>query len=529
VKPSARRTSEADGAAKPRSVFLSDLVAGLSVALVLIPQSLAYAELAGLPAFYGFYAAAVPPIAAALFASSPFLQSGPTALTSLLTLGVLSSAFEVGSPQFVAAAALLALLVGILRVGLGLFRLGFIAYFLSQPVLLGFTSAAAVLITASQLPTALGLRAPEGTLFSQLTWALGHVSLWNPTAISLSLVTLFLILGGKRLSTLFPGVLVAMLAGIGVSRVWGMDSPIIGTFDVALLRSVPALPWGAFPDLILGAAVIAVVGFAEPASIARTFSSEQPGRWNPNRELISQGVANLAAGLVGTFPVGGSFSRSSLNKLAGAKTRWSGLVTGLCALAFLPFTNLLSPLPKAVLAAVVIAAVVNLLDLEGLVKLWRYAKLQALTAYATFVLTLLLAPRVDYAVMLGIGLAVAAHLYREANLGVRIYREGDVLYLALSGVLWFGSAHQLEEAFERLLETQPDVSGLIIDASNLGRVDLSGSLLLAELISRAEGRGLKAETKGLEPHMQRVLSRVQREGRSDPCQPSGSQPSPEND
>ncbi len=510
MKPSARRTSKAEGAAKPRDVFLSDLVAGLSVALVLIPQSLAYAELAGLPAFYGLYAAAVPPIAAALFASSPFLQTGPTALTSLLTLGVLSSAFEVGSPQFVAAAALLALLVGILRVSLGFFRLGFIAYFLSQPVLLGFTSAAAVLIIASQLPAALGLPVPEGSLFSQLTWALEHVSFWNPTAIWLSLLTLSLILGGRHLSALFPGVLVAMLVGIGVSRVWGIDSPIVGSFDVVLLRPVPALPWAAFPDLLLGAVVIAVVGFAEPAAIARTFSSEQPGRWNPNRELVSQGVANLAAGFVGAFPVGGSFSRSSLNKLAGAKTRWSGLVTGLCALAFLPFAGLLSPLPKAVLAAVVIAAVVNLLDLEGLVKLWRYAKLQALTAYATFALTLLLAPRVDYAVLLGIGLAVAAHLYREADLGVVTRREGNTLYLALSGVLWFGSAHQLEEVFERLLEAQPNASSLVIDTSGLGRVDLSGSLLLAELIDRAEARGLKTETEGLEPHMQRVLGRVQR-------------------
>lgn len=489
---------------------LGDLLAGLSVALVLVPQSLAYAELAGLPAAYGLLAAAFAPIAAALFASSPFLQTGPTALTALLTLGVLSSSFEVGSPEFVAAAAPLALLVGVIRVGLGLVRLGGLAYFLSQPVLKGFTTGAAVLIFLSQLPTTLGLSAEGRGVLGGAADALSHPGRWNLTAASLMLLTLLIVLGGRRLSVRFPGVLVAVLIGLGVSLVFGFEGPTVGDAGAALPVLSLALPWDALPDLFLGAAIIAVVGFAEPAAIARTFSREQPGRWNPNRELVSQGAANLAAGLVGTFPVGGSFSRSSLNKSAGAKSRWSGLITGLGALAFLPFAGLLAPLPKAVLAAIVIAAVVNLLDLKGLFKLWRYAKLQALTAYATFALTLLLTPRVDYAVLLGIGMAVVAHLYREANLGVGVRREGDTLLLTLSGVLWFGSAHQLEAAFEQLLEAHPDASRLVIDAATLGRVDLSGSLLLAELIGRAKEAGLNVEVRGLEPHMKRVLSRVQK-------------------
>lgn len=327
---------------------LGDLLAGLSVALVLIPQSLAYAELAGLPAAYGLYAAAFPPIAAAFFASSPFLQTGPTALTALLSFGVLSGSFTPGSLEFVTAATLLALLVGVIRVGLGLVKLGGFAYFLSQPVLRGFTSGAAVLIFLSQVPAALGLPSGERGVLGGAAEALSHPRDWNATAVLLSLLTLLIVLGGRRLSARFPGVLVAALIGIGVSLALGFKGPTVGDAGAALPALSLGLPWRAFPDLLLGAAIIAVVGFAEPASIARTFSSEQLGRWNPNRELVSQGVANLAAGLAGAFPVGGSFSRSSLNKLAGAKTRWSGLITGLSALGFLPFASLLSPLPKAV-------------------------------------------------------------------------------------------------------------------------------------------------------------------------------------
>jgi len=496
---------------RPRWAQLShDLVAGLSVALVLIPQSLAYAELAGLPPVRGLYAAALPPVAAALFASSPVLQTGPTAMMAILTFGILSSTFEVGSPTYVGAAALLALLVGLIRVGLGLLQLGVIAYFLSQPVLKGFTSAAAVLIFLSQVPTALGVAPPQAGIFAALGWTLTHASSWPPEAPLLAALTLLLIWGGRRLSPLFPGVLVAVLTGLGFSLGFGYSGPVVGSVAPTLALSL-ALPWQALPSLVVGAGVLAVVGFAEPAAIARTYASA--GRWNPNREFVSQGVANLAAGLTGGFPVGGSFSRSALNHLAGARTRWSGLVTGGAVLAFLPFSTLLAALPKVVLAAVVIAAVWSLLDVGGLARLWRFARLQALTAYATFALTLLLAPRIDYAVVVGVALAVAAHLYREVNLGVTVRRE-DGLQVELSGVLWFGSAHQLEAALRPLLREAPRGTLLRLDARGLGRLDLSGAMLLAELLAEAERRGLRTEVRGLKPHMKRVLRRVREEGRS---------------
>ena len=489
--------------------FPADLIAGLSVALVLIPQALAYAELAGLPAPLGLIAAAFPAILAAPFASSPYLQTGPTALTSLLTFGILSAHFASGSSSYIAAAALLALLVGLIRVSLGLLKLGAIAYFMSRPVLQGFTSAAAVLIIVSQLPTALGLTPPVEGLWSGFFYTLLHPQALNPLAISFTLLTLLLVLGAKRLSPLIPGVLIAVTLATLLSFQLNYPGPVVGAFQAGLPLPSLLLPWAELPQLLLGAAVIAVIGFAEPAAIARTYAQASRKRWNPNRELLSQGVANLTSGLFGGFPVGGSFSRSALNKEAGTNSRWSGLITGLTVLAFLPLAFLLAPLPKAVLAAIVIGAVLGLLAPANLLSLWRYARLEATTAYATFLLTLLLAPRVDYAVVIGIGLAVAVHLYREAELGIRQEQQGDSLTLYLSGVLWFGSAQQLEEHYQQLFPLK-GVQHLIIDASALGRVDLSGSLLLNELTEDAQRKGIDLQVVGLKEHMQRVLDRVQR-------------------
>lgn len=488
-------------------VGVGDLAAGLSVALVLIPQSLAYAELAGLPAYVGLYAAALPPIAAAWFASSPFLQTGPTALTAILSFGILSSHFEVGSSSYVGAAALLALLVGVFRLLLGLFRMGTLAYFMSQPVLRGFTSAAAVLILGSQLPTVLGVTPQDQSISSRLWWTLQNLGAIDGIAVLLSLLTLGLVLAGRRASPFFPGVLIAVLGGIAFVSVFGYDGPTVGRVPSFLPVPSLDLPWASLPALLTGALVIAGIGFAEPAAIARTYAREEKGHWNPDRELVSQGVANLVSGLFQGFPVGGSFSRSSLNKLAGAKSRWSGLVTGLVALAFLPFADLLSNLPRAVLGAIVIAAVVNLLEFKELAKLWRYARFQALTSYATFVLTLLLAPRIDYAVLLGVGLAVALHLYRETQLSARTYRNEDALVMELTGVLYFGSVHQLEAEVRRLL-TVPDVDEVVIDVEKLGRVDLSGAMALSELRGDLEGRGTRVRIVHLQPHVRKMLERL---------------------
>ncbi|MBT8477976.1 MAG: sodium-independent anion transporter, partial [Gemmatimonadetes bacterium] len=390
-----------------------DIVAGISVALVLVPQSMAYADLAGLPAHYGLYAAALPPIVAAFFASSPYLQTGPVALTSLLTLGALSVLATPGSQTYIALAALLALVVGVARIIVGVVKEGRISYLMSRPVLQGFTIAAALLIVGSQLPGALGVSPPIEGVIPRAWWALSHPGDWEAASVVLAVMTGLLILGGRRIHPLVPGVLVATLIGIGFSVLTGYSGPIVGAVPAGLPPLPRDVPWSQLPLLLIPGGVIALVGFAEAASISRTFAVMDRRPWDPNREFISQGVANVAAALSSGFPVGGSFSRSSLNHLAGARSRWSGAVTGLAVLLFLPLAGILAPLPRAVLSGIVIAAVLGLIRLPALASLWRLSKPQALAAWTTFALTLILAPRIELAVVIGILLSLGIHAWRE--------------------------------------------------------------------------------------------------------------------
>ena len=400
--------------APPSRPVPADQLAGLSVAMVLIPQSMAYAELAGLPSHIGLFASALPPILAALFASSPYLQTGPVALTSLLTFGALASLADPGSADYVALAALLALMVGVTRLLLGVFRLGVVTYLMRDPVVAGFTSAAAILILASQLPKALGTATPSGGVLWRAGWSLGHPGGWEMASLAIATTTVLLVLAGRRVvHRMFPGALIAVGGGVIVSRLTDYAGPVVGDVPTSLPSLSLDLPWGSTGSLLVGGILIALVGFAEPASIARAFADEDGQRWSANREFVSQGVANVAAAVSGSFPVGGSFSRSSLNRLAGARTRWSGMVTGITVLAFLPFADVLAPLPRATLGGVVIAAVVGLVKPGRLMRMARISPANAVVAWVTFFATLALSPRVEQGVLVGILVSLAVGLRRR--------------------------------------------------------------------------------------------------------------------
>ena len=500
--------SDPIGNIRTGAVSARDVLAGFSVALVLIPQSMAYAELAGLPAHYGLYAAALPPIAAAFFASSPYLQTGPVALTAILTFGALAPLAAPGSAAYVGMAALLALLVGLARVAVGLLREGRISYLMSRPLLAGFLAGAAILIVASQLPDLLGAAPTAKGMVAGAAWTLGHPAAWNSDALILGLVTIALILGGRRIHAMFPGVLLATLFGIAYSLMTEYDGPRLGAIPVSLPPFSVDFPWRQLPHLIIPGGVIALVGFAEAASISRAFAIRDRRPWDPDREFIGQGMANLAAAFSGAFPVGGSFARSSLNKLMGARTRWSGAVTGLTVLLFLPFADVLAPLPQAVLAGIVIGAVVGLIRLGPIVRLWSLSRPQALVAWTTFSLTLVLAPRIDLAIVLGILLALGVHAWREMKARCDAWLDGDELHLAPSGVLWFGSAPQMQAIFIRELGQGHEIGAVVVHLGGLGRIDLSGALMLREFRDELMAGGLDFELRDVPRHARRILGRT---------------------
>lgn len=485
-----------------------DLIAGITVALVLIPQSLAYAELAGMPPVHGLYAATIALIVAAPLASSPYLQTGPVALTSVLTFSALSVLAEPRSDEYVELGLLLALVVGVVRLGVGLLRAGALAYLMSRPMLLGFVPAAATFIAASQLPAATGTAAPPGEVLERAAWTVAHPSAWHIPALGLAAFTLVAVLGGRRLHPLFPGVLVAVVASVAATTVLGYDGRTIGALDVGLPPIATDLPWSATPDLLLSGAIIALVGFAEPASIARSFASQDRSHWDSNREFVSQGAANVAAAFTGGFPVGGSFSRSALNRLAGARTAWSGAITGLAVLLLLPLTFLLAPVPTAVLAAIVIAAVIPLMTLVPVAGLWRDSRPALLIAVGTFAATLAMAPRIERGVLVGIALSVVVHLWRELHIEVDAWEEEGTLHLRPQGVLWFGAVQAFEDALLAELARHQRAHAVLIHLDGLGRLDITAAVTLRDLIERTRGAGLSVEIDDVRSRDRRLVDGV---------------------
>lgn len=491
------------GIARPGA---GDVIAGISVALVLIPQSLAYAEIAGVPPHVGLFAAALPPLVAAPFMSSPYLQTGPAALTSLLTFGALSGLEEVGSGDYVKAAAFLALIVGVARVLLGLLRMGTVAYLMSQPVLQGFTAGAAILIVFSQMPSMFGVVPDTDGVLERAWWTVAHPGDWSGLSLVLTMVTIVVVLGTRRINTLFPGVLLVVAVSIVWSDLTDYDGMTLGTVPGDFLSLGLDLPWSKASELILPGVIIALVGFAEPATISRTFAAADRIPWSANRELVGTGIANITSAISGAFPVGGSFARSSLNRLAGARTRWSGAVTGAVVIAALPLASTLETLPRAVLGAIVFTAVVRLIQPRPIFRMWSESAPQAAIATGTFVATLAFSPNVERGVLLGVALAIGFHLYREMRVDHTYELVDDVIMMRPSGVVWFASTPALEDAFRSAVADHPEATGMIIDFANCGRVDYSGATTVSEVVTDFTDDGLEITIVNIPPHAQRALA-----------------------
>lgn len=490
-----------------RSAYLADAIAGASVALVLIPQSLAYAVVAGLPADRGLLAAVLPPIVGGLLASSRYLQTGPTAVTSLLTLGALATVAAPGSAGYVALAALLALLVGAMRIAIGLLRLGDIAYVMSRTVVVGFTTAAAILIVASQLPAALGVTPSASNPLLSALAALLRPDAWSLPAIGVTLAVVATVIGARRVGPLVPGALVALVGATALSTLVGYPAAVLGPvgFDLGLDLAIDPTALG---PLVVPAMVIALIGFAEPAAIARKYAAMDREAWDPNREFVAQGAANVAAGLSGGLPVGGSFSRSALGHLAGARTRMAAVFTSVTVVALLPFVGLLAPMPLAALSGVVIAAVLSLVDIVGLGSYWRVSRPQFAVALVTFAATLAFAPHVEYGVILGITAAVATHLWRENRVEVDAWVEGRALHVRPRGVLYFGSVPRLEQLILARLSEHADVARMVVRLDGVGRLDVNGAISLRQLIEDARSGGLEVEIRDVPAQVLPLLARA---------------------
>lgn len=380
---------------------------------MLIPQSIAYATIVGLPPQAGLFAASIPLIVAAPFVSCPWLQTGPVALTSILTYGALSAYKLETTEEMMGAAALVALIVGVTRFLLGAFRLGGFTKLLSRPVVLGFTTAAAILIICSQLSKALGATNAEPNVLYRSFVSLCDPSIWNDREIFIALIAGSVAWYSRKVHKLFPSILVAVVVAIFVSKFLPHPVETVGNLPGEFISLNVNLPLDKIGMLLLPGLIIAFVGFAEPASISMTLMEEANREWSPNWELCGGGMANIASALVGGYPVGGSFSRTSINRFAGSTTSWSGFFTGCIVLSLLCATPVLKALPISALAAVIIVAVLRLLKFR---EIWEMAKdnwLHGAVAIFTLFVILWSTPRVDLGVLVGVTVGTCVKLWEK--------------------------------------------------------------------------------------------------------------------
>jgi SulP family sulfate permease len=517
-----------------RTTLQGEAWAGLTVGLMVIPQGVAYAALAGMPLVTGIYASMLPALIAVLFSSSTRLSVGPTALTCLLVASSLAGLAPPGSAQWVDLAVWLALLSGALQIALGFGRFGWLLNVVSSPVLMGFTQAAAVLILLSQLPAMLGAR--EG-------WAsmADVASLHLPSAL-FGVSCLAVLVAAKRFVPRLPAVVLAVVAASGISWLAGFEQAggkVVGTLQSGLPSLYwPSWPgWPVFSQLLVPALVITLISFLETASSAKVDSQKGGQRWDQDQDLIGQGLAKLSSGLCGAFPTSSSFSRSALNLYAGAKTGWATIASVVVVLVTLLFlTPVLHHVPQSVLAAVVVAAIYGLLKPAAFVKLWRVSRVEALTSGVTFAVTVLSAPRLYWGVIAGLLMSLSHFLFQRLHpriIEVGLHPDGSLrdrhlwrlpplaprLYaLRMDGGLDFASANAFERNILEHLGTHPEVRDVCLFAQPINHIDATGIEMFGQLRQALRDRGITLHISGIKLPVERLLQRAHElpaEGMSD--------------
>jgi sulfate permease, SulP family len=498
-----------------RDTLKADLMAGITVALIAIPQSLAYAQLAGVPAYFGLYATLLPCVIGILFGSSRQLSTGPVAMTSLLTAASIIPFAPWGSEQFYATVVLMALLSGVTQIALGLARMGVLLNFLSHPVLMGFINAAAIIIGLSQFAPLIGMSLRNSKhLLSDIAHVLASMDEMHAVSLLFGLVSLGVMVAAKRYAPRLPGVLIAVALATFVSSLIGfeaMGGRVVGKVPVGLPSlGVPALDWKLIPSLIPMAFVIALVSFVEAMSSSKIIAIKTRTPWDENQELIGQGLAKVAAAFSGTMPVSGSFSRSALNLAAGAKTGISSIVTaGAVLLALLFFTPLLYHLPRPTLAAVIILAVFNLIDFKAFPVAWRASRHDGIAAGTTFIVTLMLAPNIQYGILTGIILSLAMFLFRTMTPRIVLLGLDEnghlqnaekynlprfhpkVTAMRFDGQLYFANVSYFEQSVASLVSNDPNLRYLLVDSRGINGLDSSGVEMLRGLVDRLRSSGIE--------------------------------------
>lgn len=513
---------------RPNAALLrGELWAGITVGLMLVPQGVAYAALAGMPLVTGIYASLVPALVAVLWGSSSRLSVGPTALTSLLIGASLTGLAEPGSAQWVALAAWMALLTGLLQLLLGVVRFGWLLNLVTSPVLSGFTQAAALLILTSQLPALTGLRVPLSELLASPE--LRHVDFLGAGMGLGSIAALTL---AKRFWPGFPAVIVVMGGAALASQALGYadhGGAVIGTLPAGLPHPYwpGALPWNTLGALIMPVLVVTLVSFLETASSAKVEHQDGGTRWNENQDLIAQGLAKISSGLCGSFATSSSFSRSAINLYAGARTGWATLFScALVLIALLWLTPALYHVPQAALAAVVVTAITGLIKPGLLPQLWRISRVEAVIGLLTFAVTLAAAPNLYWGVLAGLLVNLSHFLYQRLHpriIEVGLHPDGSLrdrhlwqlpplaphlLALRMDAELDFASSSALERTMAERMADSHGLAHVCLFAQPINRIDVTGVETFARLRALVQRHGCTLHISGLKLPVEQALVRA---------------------
>lgn len=521
-----------------------DLTAGLIVTVMLIPQSLAYALLAGLPPEVGLYASILPIVAYALLGSSMTLAVGPVAVASLMTASALQPLAAAGSAEYVTLAVQLSLISGVMLLAFGTLRLGFLAYFLSHPVISGFITGSAVLIAVGQLKYILGVKVAGSDVLETLAGLVKALPPTQPVTLAIGVTSLlFLLLARRYLAQVLTrlGVptkaadlmtklapMVAVIASTAVVAIFKLNETagvsVVGNIPQGLPQLNLSLPgMSTLGQLWLPALLITLIGFVESVSVAQSLALKRQQRIQPNRELLGLGAANVASALSGGYPVTGGFARSVVNFAAGAHTPLAGVISAaLMALVIATLTGLFYYLPHAVLAATIIVAVTSLIDLHTLKEAWRYDRADALSLVATALGVVALG--VEVGILAGVVLSLAVLVWRSSHPhmavvgrvpGTEHFRNmarhsvetvPGLLALRVDESLFFANATVLEDRVEALLSQDATVRHVLLICSAVNQIDTTALGVLTQLERSLAARGIEfmlAEVKG--PVMDRLL------------------------
>jgi SulP family sulfate permease len=509
-----------------------DVSAGLTVGVMLIPQGMAYALIAGLPPIYGLYAALVPLVVYALLGTSRQLAVGPVAMVSLLVAAGVAPLAGGDAAQYITLAMMLAFMVGVIQLALGLARFGFIVNFLSHPVLSGFTSAAAVIIGMSQLKHILGVPLTSSKfVVDVLMAALASLGTIHLPTLALGAGAIVVLVMVKRINPLLPGALIAVVLGIGLTWVFDLDAygvKILGTVPEGLPR-IGDTDWfdlSQVSALLPTALTISLVGFMESIAVAKSFASRNRYEIDANQELVALGAANVAGSFSQSFPVTGGFSRTAINGQAGAVTPMASLISALViAITLLFLTPLFTYLPNAVLGAIVMVAVAGLVDVREMRLLWRVKRSDWTLLLITFFATLGLG--IEEGILIGV-VASLIVVIRNSSMphttlmgrlpGTRTYRnverfpEAEVLpniaVLRVDASMYFANASFVKDRVRELIREQPELQAIVIDAYPINQIDSSATHALEDVLEMTEQEGIVVYFAGVKGPVRDVLDRA---------------------